>query len=431
MSEILAYGTMIVTLVLTMSRPVISSKLHIGPGVADAFGVGVMLAAQIVTLTDFVRALHVLWQPFLTLLSMMLTTTISQKLGILDYLVTFLEPHEGDGIVQLFRSVFLFSVVASTFLNNDAAVLLLTPVIVSLIRRNYPSRPDLVNPFAFAVFSAAGVAPLVISNPMNLVVAQYSGIGFNEYALRMLPISIGGWITAYAVLSFVFSKQLRLAQPHTSSAAEPRLLGPPAKQFLEMLMAAFGSFPLLSYSGAPVWTIPALSAAFGVWLCWHHHIAPPLVLAKTLSWEILIFLFCLFVMVLGLQNVGFVNFVRDLYGSVSDSSLKTTLIAGVSAVGSAILNNHPMAILNMLALGDQSQSKLQNILAALIGGDLGPRLLPTGSLAGLLWLEALRKQGVNISAGVFIRVGVAVTVPALAVSLAILFLQSRVFPFPD
>ena len=247
----------------------------------------------------------------------------------------------------------------------------------------------------------------------------------------MLPISIGGWITAYAVLSAVFSKQLRLAQPRVGSTAEPRMLGPPAKQFLVMLMAAFGSFPLLSYVGAPVWTIPALSAAFGVWLCWHHHIARPLALAKTPSWEILVFLFCLFVMVLGLQNVGFVSFVKDLYASASDSSLKTAIIALVSAVGSAILNNHPMAILNMLALGDLSQSRLQNILAALIGGDLGPRLLPTGSLAGLLWLDALRKQGVDISAGFFIRVGVAVTLPALAVSMAILFLQSTVFPFPD
>ena len=393
-------------------------------------GVAAMWAGQIVTPTDFLRAFHVLWQPFLTLLSMMLTTTISQRFGILDYFVSFLEPREGQGVSRLFRHVFLFSVLASTFLNNDAAVLLLTPVIVSLIRRNYPSRPDLIRPFAFAVFSAAGVAPLVISNPMNLVVAQYAGIGFNEYAVRMLPISIGGWITAYAVLTAIFSNELRSVPPAVS-AAKQRALGAPAKQFLMMLMAAFSSFPLLSYFGAPVWTIPALSAAVGVWLCWHHHIASPLALAKTPSWEILIFLFCLFVMVLGLRNVGFVNHVKDLYASATDLSLRTAMIAGVSAVGSAILNNHPMAILNMLALGDSSQSNFQNILGALIGGDLGPRLLPTGSLAGLLWLDALRRQGVHVSAGLFIRVGVAVTLPALVLSLAILFLQSALFPFSD
>ena len=61
------------------------------------------------------------------------------------------------------------------------------------MRRCYPDRPDLLAPFAFAVFSAAGVAPLVISNPMNLIVAEVAGVGFNEYAARMIPISVAGW----------------------------------------------------------------------------------------------------------------------------------------------------------------------------------------------------------------------------------------------
>lgn len=415
-----------------MSRPVIGSKLPIGPGLAATFGVGVMLAGQVVTSTDFARAFEVLWQPFLTLFSMMLTTTISQRLGILDYSVSLLEPREKQGVLRLFRSVFLFSIVASAVLNNDSAVLLLTPVIVSLIRRNYPTRRDLIVPFAFAVFSAAGVAPLVISNPMNLVVAQYAGIGFNEYALRMLPISVSGWITAYAVLIALFSKQLSSVQQLAVTDAVPGTLTRPAKQFLVMLVTALSSFPLFSYFGAPVWAVPTLSAAIGIWLCWHHNVpfASPLALARSPSWEILIFLFGLFVMVLGLQNVGFTTLLKSLYASATNLSLMTALIAGISAIGSAILNNHPMAILNMLALGDSSQAQLQNILGALIGGDLGPRLLPTGSLAGLLWLDALRKEGVHVSAGRFIGVGFAVTLPALALSIAVLLLQFQIFPSP-
>jgi arsenical pump membrane protein len=61
------------------------------------------------------------------------------------------------------------------------------------------------------------------------------------------------------------------------------------------------------------------------------------------------------------------------------------------------------------------------ILAALIGGDLGPRLLPIGSLAGLLWLDSLRRQGVYISASRFILVGLPVTIPSLGLSLLMLF----------
>ena len=71
-----------------------------------------------------------------------------------------------------------------------------------------------------------------------------------------------------------------------------------------------------------------------------------------------------------------------------------------SAIGSAVLNNHPMSHLNMMALKDAAPGDARAVFVALVGGDLGPRLLPTGSLAGLLLLA----------------------VPTIAASLAILSL---------
>jgi arsenical pump membrane protein len=86
------------------------------------------------------------------------------------------------------------------------------------------------------------------------------------------------------------------------------------------------------------------------------------------------------------------------------------------------MNNHPMAILNALAIHNVPEGTQQLMLAALIGGDLGPRLLPMGSLAGLLWLDSLRRQGVYISASRFVLVGLPVTIPTLGLSLLILVL---------
>jgi arsenical pump membrane protein len=77
-----------------------------------------------------------------------------------------------------------------------------------------------------------------------------------------------------------------------------------------------------------------------------------------------------------------------------------------------------MSILNMLALGAHGSSRL--LLAALVGGDIGPRLLPIGSLAGLLWMDVLRRSGVEISTGKFVRLGTIVLVPTLAISLVML-----------
>ena len=91
-----------------------------------------------------------------------------------------------------------------------------------------------------------------------------------------------------------------------------------------------------------------------------------------------------------------------------------------SAVGSALIDNHPMSILNMLAV-DASHGP-RPLLAALVGGDIGPRLLPIGSLAGLLWIDLLRRSGVPVGVTRFVRVGTLVLLPTLVVSLVMLWL---------
>ena len=88
---------------------------------------------------------------------------------------------------------------------------------------------------------------------------------------------------------------------------------------------------------------------------------------------------------------------------------------------SALINNHPMALLHSVALAGAPD---RFVYAALVGGDLGPRLLPIGSLAGLLWLHALRRRGIAIPLRTFVRVGVIVTIPSLAASLVALWLMT-------
>jgi Na+/H+ antiporter NhaD/arsenite permease-like protein len=68
-----------------------------------------------------------LWRPSLTIASIMLTTNVAQRLGVLNYFAGLIEPRPGQPVGRLFGSVFAFSAVTSAALNNDAAVLLLTP----------------------------------------------------------------------------------------------------------------------------------------------------------------------------------------------------------------------------------------------------------------------------------------------------------------
>jgi len=134
-----------------------------------------------------------------------------------------------------------------------------------------------------------------------------------------------------------------------------------------------------------------------------------------------------FVIGTGLQNVGIIDRLAALYasaGSAQSSQIATVGIA--SAVGSAVVNNHPMAILNALAISTLPGDGRIRVLAALVGGDLGPRLLPMGSLAGLLWLDMLRRARVEVTIGQFVRVGALVTLPSLLVALVVLYLGGLV-----
>ncbi len=163
----------------------------------------------------------------------------------------------------------------------------------------------------------------------------------------------------------------------------------------------------------------ATGAALAVVLAWcQGRVSPAELLVRGVAWDILVFLLAVFVLAIGLRNVGFVSYLSSLYTDAGIGLVGTT-----AALGSAVLNNHTMAIINMLALEATPNTGHREILAVLVGGDLGPRLLPVGSLAGLLWLESCRRLGVEISLRQFVRVGFVVTIPTLAVSLLILSLR--------
>ena len=129
-----------------------------------------------------------------------------------------------------FTVVFVLAVITPSLLNNDAAILILTPLVVALARRLYPGRIDLTMAFAFAVFLAPGVAPLIVSNPMNMIVAEFAGLGFNSYAARDgADLDRRRASLTYAVLRVLYRdgprerasrRRRRSARPCTATRAE-------------------------------------------------------------------------------------------------------------------------------------------------------------------------------------------------------------------
>lgn len=413
MLEFAAYATVVGTLGLVVSRPRLSKSYRLSPAAAAIVG-GLLLALfGVVRLRHVVEAATNLWAPFVTIAAIMIMTHVAHRSGLLAWCAQEIEAR-ASSTQRLFLMVYMLGVLTSTVLNNDAAILLLTPIVLTLVKRRFPGRPELLPPFAFAVFMSAGVAALPVSNPMNMVVAEFSGISFTEYVGRMAPVAVAGWLVAFVVLRLLFARQL---STKLELELEPSARVPPStlqRRLLAIILVVLGIYPLLALLSAPIWPAATAGAMVSLGLARWHQGLPTRELAASVSWDTLAFLLAVLVISLGLRDVGF---VERLAGAYHEADVFT--VGAMSALGSAVLNNHPMSHLNMIALQSASAPR-SAIFAALVGGDLGPRLLPMGSLAGLLWLEMLRRAEVKVGVGTFIRVGVLVAIPTMAVSLAIL-----------
>ncbi|MDX2087204.1 MAG: ArsB/NhaD family transporter [Kofleriaceae bacterium] len=390
------------------------------PAVGALAGVCTALVSGIASTTDLEHALRDLWRPMISIAGIMLTTACAAELGIFTRIAAWIEPRTRGPVRFAFRFVFVVAAITAALLSNDAAILLLTPVLVELLRTVYPKRhPKFVMPFAFCAFVAAGVAPLPTGNPMNLVVADRAGIDFNTYAVHMIPVAIAGWVVAYLMLAWCYREVLADEGPALGAAPPAVPLSGHAKLVLVTTGASIVAYPLLALFDVPIWPVAA-SAAVLCTATTLHKGARPAGLVGGISWELFPFLFGVLVLATALARAGVTGQLADLYAA-SPAPLAT--VGAIAAGGSALIDNHPMALLHSLAL-EGADNRL--VFAALVGGDLGPRLLPIGSLAGLLWSHQLRRQGVIVPLRTFVTVGAIVTIPSLVASLVVLWLVTAV-----
>ncbi len=424
--QAIAYSTLALTVSLAVSRPRIGlAGLRFSPGAAAVLGVVVLFVTGILDLADLALSARVQWRPLVALASIMVMTGLVQETGVLDRLAAAIERRARDRSAETtFAAVFATSLVGSAVLNNDAAILLFTPLAVLLARRLYPAQPRVELAFAFAVLLAPGIAPFFTANPMNMLVAEFAGLSFNHYVAWMLPSSLIASVLTFWLLRAYFRRDLASARASVPSPAHARR-HPAQLLSLALMVGVFLSYPVVALWGGPVWAVSVAGAGLAWLLARAARVAPTRQIVRHVSLDILLFLWGVFVVVGGLREVGVVDSLSSVYRVAPVGSLQETLLVGsLSALGSAVIDNHPMAILNLMAL-DGAESP-RPLLAALIGGDLGPRLLPIGSLAGLLWFALLRRRDVEVPIGLFVKVGVLSLVPSLLAALLTLHFVGQV-----
>ena len=284
-------------------------------------------------------------------------------------------------------------------------------------------------PFYFSVLYVANlVGALVISNPINIIVSSIFGIPFLEYAAWMFVPALVSIFVSFAGIRFVFRKSI----PATYRVPEQLALEPRARRFIYLCALVLGAvlvgFFTEALTGIPVWVVAFIGAIQLLLLrsALSDIRLDPII--KGVGWDVIVFVVGIFLVARGLSNVGITGGIGELItGIAGGNTIAMTLATGfVAASTSAIMNNHPTADIMSFVIRDLSLSGLHTkimVFAALVGGDLGPKMLPIGSLAALLWFGILRSKGVEISYWLYIKIGIPVTLLAVLLSLVALNIE--------
>ena len=355
------------------------------------------------------------------LVGMMLLAEVARQEGLFDWLAAWAVRHAQGSAKRLFLIVYVVGTIVTVLLSNDATAVVLTPAVYAAARAAKVEPLPYLFICAFIANAASFVLP--ISNPANLVV----------FGKLMPPLA--EWLRIFALPSVVAIVAtylaLRLTQRHAldSQVAE---IGDIAPLTAGGGLAAFGiamtAVVLLAASsmgwdlGLPTFVAGAVVTAVILVIGRQS----PLPVVRDISWSVLPLVAGLFILVEGLNRTGVLPaLARVLKEAAAASPQTTSWIAGiVVAVASNLANNLPVGLI-AATTGQAAQVPAHVTGAILIGVDLGPNLSVTGSLATILWLIALRREGEGVSAWQFLKLGLIVMPSALLLSLLALSAVSR------
>lgn len=426
MTHVAAFSILLVTVTLSLSRPRLG-PLQIHHSWAAVFGACLALSLGVVPVQMVRVAAELLFFPILTIVSLMIITLVAESAGIFQAIAVKISHAAGGSGPRLFAYLFFAGTLTGTVFTNDAAVLIFTPLVFELIEQVSDESWSIYNkiPFYFAVLYVANlVGVFVISNPINIVVSSLFGIEFGQYAAWMMLPALVSILVSFAALALVFRRAIP-ARYHPERIQVPG--GDPVFRRVAVVILSVTLIALLFQQviRTPTWIVASAGAAAMLILSARRRRQMPRQILAGVGWDVLVFVFGIFIVAMGLRNAGITHAIGSLLTVLGGESLLLLSVATafVSAISSSIMNNHPTVDIMSWVIRDLALSAPETrhlALSALIGGDLGPKMLPIGSLAALLWFRILRSKGVDIPFSLYIGIGIPLTIAAVALSVLVL-----------
>ncbi|WP_233947770.1 arsenic transporter [Pectobacterium versatile] len=406
----------------------------LGIGWSASIGAVFALLSGVIHLSDIPVVWNIVWNATATFIAVIIISLLLDESGFFEWAALHVSRWGNGRGRLLFTWIVLLGAAVSALFANDGAALILTPIVIAmLLALGFSKGTTLAFVMAAGFIADTASLPLIVSNLVNIVSADFFSLGFTEYASVMVPVDIAAILATLVMLHLFFRKDIpatydvsRLKVP--ASAIKDQATFSAGWVVLILLLTGFF---VLEPLGIPVSAIAAAGALILFAVAKKGHAINTSKVLRGAPWQIVIFSLGMYLVVYGLRNAGLTEYLSAILNQFAEEGLWTaTLGTGfLAAFLSSVMNNMPTVLIGALSIEGSTASgavKDAMIYANVIGCDLGPKITPIGSLATLLWLHVLSQKNMTISWGYYFRAGIVMTLPVLLVTLVALALRLSV-----
>ncbi|HDT6543745.1 TPA: arsenic transporter [Kluyvera ascorbata] len=422
----LAGSIFILTLVLVVWQP-----RGLSIGWIASIGAVLALGTGVIHIGDIPVVWNIVWNATAAFIAVIIISLLLDESGFFEWAALHVARWgHGHGRLLFTWIVLLGAAVAALFA-NDGAALILTPIVIAmLLALGFSPRTTLAFVMAAGFIADTASLPLIVSNLVNIVSADFFGLGFTQYASVMVPVNLAAIAATLVMLHLFFRRDIparydvSLLKMPASAIKDPATFRAGWIVLLFLLVGFFVLEPL----GIPVSAIAAVGAAVLFVVAKRGNAINTGKVLRGAPWQIVVFSLGMYLVVYGLRNAGLTEYLSAVLNMLADNGLWTATFGTgfLTAFLSSVMNNMPTVLIGALSIDGSAATGIVReamIYANVIGCDLGPKITPIGSLATLLWLHVLAQKNMKIGWGYYFRTGIAMTLPVLFVTLAALALR--------